>query len=345
MAVLAAHLHEPPPPLRSLCPEVSPEFEAVVHRALAKRPADRFRNADEMRAALQAAVEARAATLVLDLPAAAPAAEPPAEVTGELEIARRVDFPLVQAPPRRDPRRALLPGAIVAIAALAVIFAASKLHPPEPADVEEQEPNDAPALVSGAARYPQWRRLGMLNAIAEGRPVRATAGGGDVDVFAVESRRAGEVPDAILLVPATGLALSASGWAPGASDLDGGGDPSERFEPMTTGDPGQPILARLPGSPSPDAPVLVRVAAARGQGTYRVLALGPDAVSGRAVLGVMRALAADGRADDALLVAAAFVHLEPGSPGRADVLALGARLVEGGGKEKEKGAGPGRPTP
>ncbi len=68
MAVLAAHLHEAPAPLQGLCPEVSPAFAAVVHRALAKRPGDRFGSSDEMRAALQATTEARVAS---------PAAEPP----------------------------------------------------------------------------------------------------------------------------------------------------------------------------------------------------------------------------------------------------------------------------
>ncbi len=77
LAVLSAHLHEDPAPLRDLCPEVSPGFAEVVHRALAKRPQDRFRNSDEMRAALQAVLEGRAATLVLDLPQDGQAPEAP----------------------------------------------------------------------------------------------------------------------------------------------------------------------------------------------------------------------------------------------------------------------------
>jgi tRNA A-37 threonylcarbamoyl transferase component Bud32 len=347
MAVLAAHLHENPAPLRELCPEVSPGFAAVIHRALAKRPEDRFGSSDEMRAALQETAGARAAPPAaerpVDPPPADPAAEPAAEVTGELEIARREDFPPAGGSRRKDPR-ALLPGAIAAAVALAVFFAASRLRPADPVDTDEQEPNDAPAALLEPPRYPQWRALGQLNRLGEAAGVRATAGAGDADTFAVEPRSPGEVPELILLVPARGLALGLSAWAPRADDVDGGADPRDRFELLTVGEPGRPILTRLPGAPSAGAPVLVRVTAAGGQGAYRVLALGPGAASGRAVLSVLGGLEAEGRGDDALLVAAAFAHLEPASPARAQVLRVAGRIVEGA-APNEKGAGPGRPTP
>lgn len=320
MAVLAAHLHETPAPLQDLCPEVSSAFAAVVHRALAKRPGDRFGSSDEMRAALQATTEDRVAP---------PAAEPPSETTGELEIASRVDFPLGNGAWRSDSRRALLLGALVAAVALAVFLAAS---------------GRGPFAVTETQRYPRWPELGQLKVIGEAGAVTAATGGDDADTFAVEPRKPGDAPDAILLVPSSGLALGVSAWAPGAEDLDGGVDPRDRFETLTAGKQGQPILARLPGAPSAGAPVLVRVKAAHGQGPYRVLAIGPGAASGRAVLSVLRALEAERRFDDALLVAAAFVHVEPASPSRAEVLRLAGRLVEGS-AGNEKGAGPERPTP
>jgi tRNA A-37 threonylcarbamoyl transferase component Bud32 len=328
MAVLAAHLHETPGALRDLCPGVSPAFAAVVHRALAKRPEDRFRSSDEMRTALQASAEVRVAP-----PAAEPLPErssaPPAEVTGELEIASRVDFPLGKGARRSDTRRVLLSVGLVAAVAVAVVLAVSKIGPPA---VEEPSP------------YPQWRALGRLKVIGEAGTMTAATGGEEAATFAVEPRNRGEAPDAILLVPSSGLALGVSAWAPRAEDLASDADPRERFEALTAGKQGQPILARLPGVPSAGAPVLVRVTAGQGQGRYRVLALGPGANSGRAVLSVLRALEAEGRFDDALLVAAAFVHLEPASPSRAEVLRLAGRLVEGS-TGNEKGAGPGRPTP
>jgi serine/threonine-protein kinase len=47
-------LHDEPKPLREWRPEVSAELAAVIHRALAKEPADRFPDAGAMRAALAA---------------------------------------------------------------------------------------------------------------------------------------------------------------------------------------------------------------------------------------------------------------------------------------------------
>src|SRR4051812_48721302 len=55
MAKAAAHLHEPPPTLRSRRPSVPLAFEPVVARALAKRPEDRYASAGELGAAALAA--------------------------------------------------------------------------------------------------------------------------------------------------------------------------------------------------------------------------------------------------------------------------------------------------
>jgi tRNA A-37 threonylcarbamoyl transferase component Bud32 len=326
MAVLSAHLHEDPAPLAGLCPEVSPAFAAVVHRALSKRPEDRFESADAMRAALHAAV-------VRDEPAAPDGSEPPAEVTGELEIARRIDFPFVAGPVRKDPRRALLPAVMAVAVALAVLFAAGRLHR-APTDVEEVEPNDAPPTSASGAPpgYPNWRELARRNTLGEADVIRARIGGDDADTFGVESHARGQALDAVLLVPQRGLALEVSAWAVAG------------FAPLVRGEVGQPLLARLPAVPSSTVPVLLRVTASSGQGAYRVLALGPGAASGEAVLAQLRGLERDARVDDALLVATAFAHLEPASPARGDVLRFAARLVETV-PDKEKGAGPGGPTP
>jgi hypothetical protein len=42
VAVAMRHINEPPPPIREKRPDVSPRLEAAVHRAMAKRPEDRF---------------------------------------------------------------------------------------------------------------------------------------------------------------------------------------------------------------------------------------------------------------------------------------------------------------
>jgi hypothetical protein len=42
VAVAMRHINEEPPPIRDKRPDVSPRLEAAVHRAMAKRPEDRF---------------------------------------------------------------------------------------------------------------------------------------------------------------------------------------------------------------------------------------------------------------------------------------------------------------
>jgi serine/threonine-protein kinase len=54
MAVAWQHVHEPPPDLLALRPDMWPETAALVRRAMAKEPDARFQTAAEMRAALQA---------------------------------------------------------------------------------------------------------------------------------------------------------------------------------------------------------------------------------------------------------------------------------------------------
>jgi serine/threonine protein kinase len=52
-ALLAKHLTEPPPPLRSVAPDVTPETEALVARLLAKRREDRWQTPGEAAKALE----------------------------------------------------------------------------------------------------------------------------------------------------------------------------------------------------------------------------------------------------------------------------------------------------
>ena len=56
VATLMAHLSDPPPPLAATVPEVPPELDAVVLRALAKDPDERWGSALELASAARAAV-------------------------------------------------------------------------------------------------------------------------------------------------------------------------------------------------------------------------------------------------------------------------------------------------
>ncbi|MCP4539932.1 MAG: protein kinase [Chloroflexi bacterium] len=55
--VAMLHLTEPPRPPRELCPDVSPELEAVILKTLAKEPADRYQSGAELADALDQALQ------------------------------------------------------------------------------------------------------------------------------------------------------------------------------------------------------------------------------------------------------------------------------------------------
>jgi tetratricopeptide (TPR) repeat protein len=55
LAVVSQHVHAPLPPVRSLAPEVAPELARVIEKLLAKRPADRFPDAETAARALATA--------------------------------------------------------------------------------------------------------------------------------------------------------------------------------------------------------------------------------------------------------------------------------------------------
>ena len=82
VAIAVQHLNDEPIPIRSLRPDVAPQLEAAVMRALAKDPAARWANADEFIRALEGA-RASLATQPLGQDTAAfaplPVAAPPAE--------------------------------------------------------------------------------------------------------------------------------------------------------------------------------------------------------------------------------------------------------------------------
>jgi tRNA A-37 threonylcarbamoyl transferase component Bud32/predicted RNA-binding Zn-ribbon protein involved in translation (DUF1610 family) len=202
LAVVAAHLHQEPPPLASLAPRVSRRFAEVIHRALRKRPEERFATADEMREALAAVAE----------PTGPQALQPERtpQVTGELAIARREDFAEFEREVRAlrrarvlAPAIALLAAAVLAagvwrwadlygvLAARAPGFAARvppALRPSAFADGEEREPNDTPAAANPLSLPPG----------PDGRPggggvtVRGHVGAklsetsGDVDIYRLE---------------------------------------------------------------------------------------------------------------------------------------------------------------
>jgi serine/threonine protein kinase len=105
MAVMLKHIVEAPPPLRTKNPDISPEIEQVVLKAMSKERGERYAHAAEFAAAYEAALDS-AATLS--------PAQPPSLTT-------------LPVTPAAEPRRNPWPIVAGVIAALAVVIAIAAL--------------------------------------------------------------------------------------------------------------------------------------------------------------------------------------------------------------------------
>jgi serine/threonine protein kinase len=125
-SVLNAQLNQPPTPLIEVNPTVSPELNAIVLRAMAKAPEERFQSAEEFRNALKTSREPKTAPIP-QMAAAAPTpgfaqASPPS-------AAGFTPVPTPPGPPpaARKSNRGLLIGLGAAIAILALVAVATVL--------------------------------------------------------------------------------------------------------------------------------------------------------------------------------------------------------------------------
>jgi predicted RNA-binding Zn-ribbon protein involved in translation (DUF1610 family) len=202
MAIVAAHLRQEPPPLASVAPRVSRRFAEAIHRALRKRPEERFASADAMRDALAEACEPTGARKL------APERGP--QLTGELRIASREDFAEFERQVRALRRgRVLAPlaalavvGAIAAVAwrwgdvyALAAARAPrlvatlpDALRPKPGFDGQEHEPNDVPAQANPLplSPGPDGAPAGGAVTIRGHLGAKLSATTGDVDLYRLE---------------------------------------------------------------------------------------------------------------------------------------------------------------
>ena len=144
-ALAQAILHEQPPPIAALRPDVDPALAAVIERAMARDPAMRFPSARAMRAALGThAPPAPPGTQVLSTPLPPPMPVAP--------------LPAVRHPSRRNTLLAL--GAVFAALLLGVIliaFDASQTESPEPVTTSTTvapPPPSTPPMATTAIRSP-----------------------------------------------------------------------------------------------------------------------------------------------------------------------------------------------
>ncbi len=119
--VAMLHMTEPPRPPRELCPDVSPELEAVILKALAKEPQDRYQSGTELADALDQALEIE----LSELPA------PVTTADAELSLSDRVALGLKEHP---------LPPIPAAVATPSL-----KQTKSEPAKPEQVKPETVPA--------------------------------------------------------------------------------------------------------------------------------------------------------------------------------------------------------
>jgi serine/threonine-protein kinase len=105
-ALLYLHVHETPPPIQVRALDLSPKIHAVLNRALAKQPDQRFRSAGELAAALAAVPIPRSGRTPAPRPTPMP--QPPAPISehGKTKLLRTptplpVPPPIPTPPPKR----------------------------------------------------------------------------------------------------------------------------------------------------------------------------------------------------------------------------------------------------
>src|SRR5262245_48622339 len=179
-AKMYAHLVDPPPAPTKLRPEAPAQFDAVVRRAMAKLPSERFPSAGDLgRAALAAA---HGGSLEPERMVATGHAAPDGAVT---EPAMAEASTLSQARTavvhRRRPRRALLVGAVLAVAAAAAAAAVLVLPNNDDVHPEARAAKRKPAP-SGPQVGPTIRNVGR-------RPNAIAASGGDAWVVSFTRNR------------------------------------------------------------------------------------------------------------------------------------------------------------
>jgi hypothetical protein len=172
--MMMLHVTTPPPPLGSLNPEVSAELEALVLRALAKKPEDRFQSMAELRQEVMAIIDPRSVPTVRAMGREAPAARvaveapiaqlrrpPDAAMFTTLsstasQVGRHEGAPVK----RRRPWLALGGAGVAAAAAIGVLVtragspSRSETRTMEPAAVSATKPPARPAVVPAPAVTP-----------------------------------------------------------------------------------------------------------------------------------------------------------------------------------------------
>ena len=197
-AILWAHVTEPPP-VPSEHPGVPRRFDDVIARAMAKRPADRYRSAGDLG---RAAVAAATGTRVRD----------PERVVGVGGAAPGDSSQTVAAKLPGRPRRRWWPAAVVTAATAAAAVVGLTILDSQPRPPPASSP-DATATSTPGPSEPKVRLIPM-----GGRPVSLAAAGDRVWALVGERTRL------VSISPTTGKTRRVAALPRGGEELEAAGD-------------------------------------------------------------------------------------------------------------------------
>ncbi|HET8839909.1 MAG TPA: protein kinase, partial [Ktedonobacteraceae bacterium] len=137
MGLYLKHLTEQPRAPRELNPQISPELEAVVLRALAKDPTQRFQSASDFLQALRAIPIDTHSANVLPAPVVRIQAKPQQPIDQNTYTTKHISrlSPTLRKTPGRAILLLLLAIMVVSASTVALAYAISHLHAPQPAQV------------------------------------------------------------------------------------------------------------------------------------------------------------------------------------------------------------------
>ncbi len=185
MAVLTAHMSEPPPPLSARRHGLPAELDAVLGRALAKSPSDRYRSCGDFAAAFQGAaavgryeapVAAGASHRRTGAEEATLAPRGPGAIRAESPATRPLALPRSMGPPgqievvrgrRRGGRLVIAAAAAIAVAAAVVVFLTVAQPRPAP---DAHAAGTGHAAAGRAVLPPGWRTYYDPSGFAIGLP-------------------------------------------------------------------------------------------------------------------------------------------------------------------------------